>query len=211
VGRSEWSDYYDEHEGREPREMLLEVLDAFGSGSGTGSGSGSGEGRSAVDLGCGSGIDTLAMLKRGWTVFAADAEEEAIDRVRRRVPRSHASRLTTVVARMEDVDLPQVDLVWASFSLFFCRPNAFADVWARIGDAIVPGGRFAGQLLGDRDTWAPQDDISSFTREEALALLSGFEVERLEETEEDGTATSGDKHWHVFHAVARRPEGVSGP
>ena len=56
--RSEWTEYYDEHEGREPREMLLEVLDAFGAG----------EERSAVDLGCGSGIDTLAMLRRGWRV-----------------------------------------------------------------------------------------------------------------------------------------------
>ena len=85
--RSEWTEYYDEHEGREPREMLLEVVDAFGAG----------EERSAVDLGCGSGIDTLAMLRRGWRVFAIDAEEEAIERVRRRVPGTLSSRLTTAV------------------------------------------------------------------------------------------------------------------
>jgi tellurite methyltransferase len=198
---SEWTEYYDEHEGREPREMLLEVLDAF-----------AGEEQSAVDLGCGSGIDTLAMLRRGWRVFAIDAEEEAIERVRRRVPGTISARLTTVVSRMEDVELPTgVDLVWASFSLFFCRPDAFGHVWKRIGEAIAPGGRFAGELLGDRDTWAPEDDISAFTREQAAALFDGFEVERFDEEEEDGSATSEEKHWHLFHAVARKPARASGP
>jgi SAM-dependent methyltransferase len=200
--RSEWTEYYDEHEGREPREMLLEVLDAFGAG----------EERSAVDLGCGSGIDTLAMLLRGWRVFAIDAEEEAIERVRRRVPGTLSSRLTTVVSRMEDIDLPTgVDLVWASFSLFFCRPDSFGEVWSRIDEAIAPGGRFAGELLGDRDTWAPEDDISAFTRDQAVALFNGFEVERFDEEEEDGRATSEEKHWHLFHAVARRPDTASAP
>lgn len=199
---SEWAEYYDEHEGREPREMLLEVLDAFGAG----------EERSAVDLGCGSGIDTLAMLRRGWRVFAIDAEEEAIERVRRRVPGTLSSRLTTVVSRVEDIDLPTgVDLVWASFSLFFCRPGAFGDVWGRIHAAIAPEGRFAGELLGDRDTWAPEDDISAFTRDQAVALFDGFEVERFDEEEEDGRATSEEKHWHLFHAVARKPADASGP
>jgi tellurite methyltransferase len=202
VTSSEWTDYYEEHEGREPRDLLLDVLQSFGGD----------EGRSAVDLGCGAGIDTLAMLERGWSVFAVDAEQEAIERVRRRVPASLARRLTTVTSRMEDVELPAgVDLVWASFSLFFCRPDAFADVWRRIGEAIVPGGRFGGELLGDRDTWAPEDDISAFTLEEARALFAGFEVQRFEEEEEDGRATSGEKHWHVFHVVAGKPVRASGP
>lgn len=192
---SEWTEYYEEHEGREPREMLLEVLEAFGAG----------EERSAVDLGCGAGIDTLAMLRRGWRVFAVDAEEEAIERVRRRVPGTVSGRLTTAVSRMEGVELPAgVDLVWASFSLFFCRPDAFGDVWGRILAAIRPGGRFAGELLGDRDTWAPEDDISAFTRDEARSLFTGLDIERFDEEEEDGTATSEEKHWHLFHVVARK-------
>ncbi len=68
-----------------------------------------------------------------------------------------------------------------------------------------PGGRFAGQLLGDHDTWGSRSDITALTRDEALALLEAFEVERFDEEENDGEACSGPKHWHVFHAVARRP------
>jgi hypothetical protein len=106
---------------------------------------------------------------------------------------------------MEDVELPAADLVWASFSLFFCDPARFADVWARIGRAVVPGGRFAGQLMGDRDTWAADEDISAFSEAQARALFDGWTLERFEEEENDGEACDGPKHWHVFHAVASAP------
>ena len=86
-----WSDYYRENEGREPRARLLQVLGSFEH---------PGE---AVDLGCGAGIDTLAMLERGWRVFATDAEEEAIQRTRDRVPPELEPRLRTLLTQMEDV------------------------------------------------------------------------------------------------------------
>jgi SAM-dependent methyltransferase len=190
-----WTDYYDaqEHD-REPRELLVRVLDAFGPGV-----------WEAAELGCGQGFDTLEMLRRGWSVVAVDAEPEGIRRLLARVPDVLRQRLDARVARMEDVDVPPVDLVWASFSLFFCPPERFDDLWDRIRAAIRPGGRVAGHLLGDRDTWAPDDDITAHTREAALGRLEGLEVERFEEEEEDGEACSGPKHWHVFHFAARRP------
>jgi tellurite methyltransferase len=190
-GEPTWSDYYAANADREPREMLLETLDSFRA---------PGE---AVDLGCGAGIDTVAMLERGWRVLATDAEEEAIALLRQRVPSALVPRLRAGVARMESLELPRVDLVWAAFSLFFCRPERFEDVWTKIRRAIVPGGRFAGQILGDRDTWASQEDITSFRRAEAESLLDGWLVERFDEEENDGEACSGPKHWHVFHVVAQ--------
>jgi tellurite methyltransferase len=188
-----WSDYYEANADRPPRDLLLEVLASFDAPG------------AAVDLGCGAGIDTAAMLERGWTVHAIDAEPEAIERLDRIVPRDAGSRLHTEVARMEDAELPSVDLVWAGFSLFFCE--RFDVVWDRIGTAIRPSGRFAGELLGDRDSWAPDRGITSFRRTEAEALFEGWTVERFEEEEHDGEACSGPKHWHLFHAVARKSWG----
>jgi SAM-dependent methyltransferase len=157
----------------------------------------------AIDLGCGAGIDTAAMLERGWSVFATDAQQEAIDRLRARV--GDAPNLRTLCAPMEDVEPPRADLVWASFSLFFCDPRRFPTVWGRIGGALTPNGRFAGQLLGDHDTWAPEPDITSFTRRDAEALFDGWTIERFEEQDEDGEACAGPKHWHLFHVIARSP------
>ena len=192
-----WSDYYAQNEGREPRERLLQVLASFD------------EPGRAIDLGCGAGIDTLAMLRRGWHVFATDAEPEAIDRLRARVPADLQGLLETRRSRMEDVRLPRAKLVLASFSLFFCDPARFPDVWGRIGSSIAGGGLFVGELLGDRDTWAPDDDITSFTEAEARALFDGWSLERFDEEDEDGEACDGPKHWHVFHVVARTPANGS--
>ena len=191
VHETTWTEYYEQNDGRAPREMLLEVVDVFGRPG------------HAVDLGCGAGIDTVAMLERGWRVFATDQGGEGIERLRRRLPAGLQGALTTQVAPMEEVELPVVDLVWAGYSLFFCDADRFPDVWGRIRAAVRHGGRFAGQLLGDRDTWAPDDGISSFSEEAARALFDGWSIERFEEEDEDGEACSGPKHWHVFHVVAR--------
>ena len=194
-----WSDYYRENEGRDPRELLLSALATFE------------EPGAAVDLGCGAGIDTLAMLERGWRVFATDAQQEAVERLRGRVPRALEPRLTTEVSPMEDVELPAADLVLASYSLFFCDPARFHEVWDRVRASLGDGGMFVGQILGDRDTWAPEDDMSSFSVSEARALFDGWSLERFDEEEGEGEACDGPKHWHVFHVVARSSARSTGP
>lgn len=186
---STWADYYAANEGRAPRDLLLDVLGRFAMPG------------DAVDLGCGAGIDTLAMLDRGWTVCAIDAESEAIERLRARA--GDRPELSSERASMEDADLPPADLVWASYSLFFCDPGRFPEVWTRIRAAVRPGGRFAGEILGDRDTWAAMADRTAMTRSDAEALFDGWTVERFEEEENDGEACSGPKHWHLFHVIAQ--------
>jgi hypothetical protein len=107
---------------------------------------------------------------------------------------------------MEDVAVVDADLIHAGFSLPYCRPEAFPDVWEGIRSALRPGGRFAGQLFGVRDTWATsKDDMSFFEVERARGLFDGLELESFVEEEEDGEAWGEMKHWHVFHAIARRP------
>jgi len=190
---STWTDYYDEQGEREPRELLLGALAAFPV---------PGE---AIDLGCGQGLDTVAMLDRGWSVFAVDAEPEGIRRLNARLTPERSARCAVRIARMEEVDLPSADLIHAAFSLFFCPPERFPDLWARVRGAIRPGGRFVGEILGDRDTWAADPERTALDRTAARALFDGLVVERFDEEENDGEACSGPKHWHVFHVVASRP------
>jgi SAM-dependent methyltransferase len=188
-----WHAYYEEQGIREPRELLLSTLDAFPA---------AGE---AVDLGCGQGFETEAMLQRGWRVLAVDAEPEAIERLAARVGDAGRARLRTRVSPMAEVSIPPVDLAWASFSLFFNPPERFDDVWSAIRGAVRPGGRFAGEVLGDRDTWAADADITALSRADAERRFDGWTIERFEEEESDGETISGPKHWHVFHVVARAP------
>jgi SAM-dependent methyltransferase len=198
---STWTRYYDAA-GEQPRETLLFALESFDAETGAKEG-----GLVAVDLGCGTGRDTVELLRRGWRVLAIDAEPAAVQRLLGRgdLGSAGAARLETQVARFEDAGWPEVDLVNSSYALPFCPPNQFGAVWQRIVASLRPGGRFSGQLFGDRDGWATQPDMSFQTREDAENLLRGLEVEHLEEVEEDGETAVGDpKHWHVFHVVARK-------
>ena len=65
---TEWARYYDAS-GDDPRKTLLAAVERFAAPG------------LAVDLGCGTGRDTVELLRRGWHVVAIDSEEEAISRL----------------------------------------------------------------------------------------------------------------------------------
>jgi SAM-dependent methyltransferase len=191
-----WAAYYEKLRDRPPRRTLLAALDRFGP---------LGRGALAVDLGCGDGRDVIELLRRGWRVVAVDAEPDALRRLQDR-PLPAGGELTPIVARFEDVPLPlDLSLVNSSFALPLCEPAAFRILWERIREALPTGGRFSGQWYGPRDSWVGRPGITFLARDEALALLAGFELEMFEEEEADGVTPRGSpKHWHIFHIVARK-------
>ena len=135
-------------------------------------------------------------------MVAVDAEQEALDRLDARLPKGAAVR--SVCARFEDFPLGRYDVVIAGFSLFFLNAHQFGEFWPRLVAAILPGGLFAGQLLGVRDEWAERG-YSTHTADDVHRLLGDFEILYFEEVERDGeTAVRTPKHWHVFHVVARK-------
>jgi len=161
--------------------------------------------RFAVDLGAGSGRDVIEMLRRGWRVLAIDAEPDAIEAIKARSDLPPGADLSGEVARFEDAAWPDCDLLNSSFALPLCAPSDFERMWRRIVSSLRPGGRFAGQLYGERDSWVGRDGMTFHTRADIDALFAGFDIEHFVEEEDDSTTPRGEaKHWHVFHVVARR-------
>lgn len=195
-----WRRYYAAVEGRPPRPTLLRALAAF-EREGVAPGL-------AVDLGAGTGRDSLELLRRGWRVLAIDGEAEAL---RTLAARAGAAALETRCARFETLGpLPACRLVNASFSLPFCPPAAFPQLWDTIRAALEPGGRFAGQLLGPDDDWAADPAVTSVSAEGLESLLKGYDVELREEERRDGQSAKGrPKRWHLHQLVLRR-ETTSG-
>jgi SAM-dependent methyltransferase len=197
--RTSWTAYYRAQEGRAPRPLLFDAL-ALGPVPGLPGAPGD-----AIDLGCGDGTETLALLSRGWRVLAIDREPEAIARIQARLPAAHRPRLIAQVAAFEGLPLPPADLIYAGFSLPFCPPAHFAALWQEIVAALRAGGLFAGQLFGDRDEWAGTPGMTFYARDAARALLAPLHVERFDEVEERGASFAGPKRWHLYHIIARKP------
>jgi SAM-dependent methyltransferase len=88
-----------------------------------------------LDVGCGSGRDTLAFLRRGFRVTAIDASAGmarlAGERIGRVVP----------VLRVQDLAYEdEFDGVWACSSLLHVPSGEAADVFGRLARALRPGG-----------------------------------------------------------------------
>jgi SAM-dependent methyltransferase len=188
-----FADYYDATAARPPRQTLVAALDRFAAPG------------FAVDLGCGQGRDTIALLRRAWSVLAIDAAADAIARLRARADLPADARLETRVANFAAARWPPCDLVNASFALPLCPPADFPALWQRIVASLRPGGRFAGQLYGDRDGWVGRPGMTHLGRAAVLDLVAGLETELFEEEETDAVTPRGRaKHWHIFHIVACR-------
>ena len=114
--------------------------------------------------------------------------------------------LVTKISRFENAIWSGVDFVNSSFALPLCRKTDFLDIWQRIYDSLRSGGRFSGQLYGDRDEWAGNPTNTHFTPAEVQTMIGQYDVENFWEEETDSVTPRGTlKHWHIYHIVARKP------
>lgn len=158
----------------------------------------------AVDIGCGSGNDTIHLLKAGWRVLATDITEEGLTRLKARPDIPDLSKLETRIAAFEDFTPAEADLINSSFSLPFCEPDKFPAFWERIKGALKPNGIFCGHFFGPNDSWV-KHGLTVHSRKEIEEMLTGLNIFHFEEIEEDKETVDGKiKHWHVFEVVACR-------
>ena len=195
-----WVKYYAATEGRPPRPTLLFALERFAAEGICGT---------AADLGSGDGRDAIELLRRGWAVIAVDSEPAALDRLRARTDLPPGAKLDPRCEKFEEADWGRVELVNSSFALPFCPPAAFPALWHKIGESILPAGRFAGQLCGPHDSWAERglagQRITFHDEAATRALFADYVIEFFEEEESDTVTPRGEpKHWHLFHIVARK-------
>lgn len=156
----------------------------------------------AIDLGAGTGRDTLYLLKKGWEVLAIDIEEKAIEILKSRVPDDQAAQLVTQVASFEAMELPlSADLVNARNALSYCDPARFPGTWEQIVDSIAPGGYFSGTFFGDRAIPVSIPHEFSLNKQQLLNLFKDrFEIIFFDEQDTIGKGW----RWHMFYVTARK-------
>ena len=186
-----WSDFYQITKERPPWPRLVTAVELLGY---TGQ---------ALDLGCGAGRDTRYLLARGFEVTSVDREAASLA-ILADLPTEH---LHLVQAGFEDFAFECYDLVNAHFALPFTRKDQFTAVFARLKASLKPRGIFVGQFFGVNDTWnTPENNMTFLSREQAHEQLAGLDTLEFVEEDQDGTTADGtQKHWHVYHIIARCP------
>ncbi|MEV6299136.1 class I SAM-dependent methyltransferase [Actinoplanes sp. NPDC051861] len=187
-----WAEYNARQATRDIRPLCRRAMDLAGSGAG----------RTAIDLGCGGGRETRALLEAGWRVTAVDNEPGTQARLLRTVGGIHAALTVRVEAFAKVKDLPPADLVYAGYSLPFTGPPSFSALWTLLRSTLRPGGRLAVNLFGVHDSWAGRPEMTFLDAAGARSLVDGLDIEYWDEEDAPGMAYSGPKHWHVFSIIA---------
>ncbi|WP_405466875.1 class I SAM-dependent methyltransferase [Streptomyces jietaisiensis] len=117
--------------------------------------------RLIVDLGCGTGAGTFALLDRfpEAHVLAVDVSPDHLQRLRERACAQHAGeRVRTVQADLDAANWPDLgtpDLVWASASMHHMADPIRA--LRNVHDMLAPGGLFAVVELADFPRFLPDN------------------------------------------------------
>ncbi|ENW94088.1 class I SAM-dependent methyltransferase [Acinetobacter dispersus] len=124
-----------------------------------------------LDLGCGSGRDTLAFKKKGYQVTATDYSKELVDK---------ASQLTGINVRFESfyelAELNQYDGIWACASLLHCERKCLPDVLGKILKALkVNGICYMSFKYGAGDRYKDGRQFTDMDELQAQSLLKKFD------------------------------------
>lgn len=122
-----------------------------------------------VDLGCGAGNETVYMIKKGINVTACDRKLNK-DLILNRLSADEKEKINFIETDFININIPKTQCVFSFFSIPFCNPKKFNDLWDKIYDAIENEDYFVGQLFWDRDAWSNNKDINTFSIEEAKKI-----------------------------------------
>lgn len=187
----DWTNYQNETYGDDVCKLLIEFLDNYKIDN-------------AIDLGCGSGNETVYMIKNGIKVLAIDRQLNQ-DFILNRLSDSEKQLISFKESSFEDVELPKTKLLTAFFSIPFCNPNNFDELWTKIYNTIEDNGYFVGQLFGDRDAWNVVESINTFSIDKVKEYLKNYNIIKLEEIEY--VRESDNKKWHFYDIIAQKKVG----
>lgn len=187
----DWTNYQNKTYGDDACKLIIDFLDKY-------------KVDSAIDLGCGSGNETVYMVKNGIKVLAIDRQLNQ-DFILNRLSDSEKQLISFKESSFEDVELPKTKLLTAFFSIPFCNPNNFDELWTKIYNSIEDNGYFVGQLFGDRDAWNVVESINTFSIDKVKEYLKNYNIIKLEEIEY--VRESDNKKWHFYDIIAKKKVG----
>ena len=91
----------------------------------------------AIDLGCGTGRDTVFLIKNNWDVLAIDREEEVKNIIIDKLNKEELKKFNFISKNFENIELEKNNLIVANFSIPFCNKKDFNELWNKIINSIT--------------------------------------------------------------------------
>jgi SAM-dependent methyltransferase len=156
----------------------------------------------ALDVGCGIGLNSVALFSRGWTVYPLDLYQELLDIFKKNISDLKAEKKTesanlgkfkTINGDITKIKLEtnKIDLVLAFDVLSYIHPDDLIPTIKKIYATLLPGGLFMGSFLVHRALKTDRDidlmakiyacNSYSYTNPTIVANIlqyAGFYVER---------------------------------
>lgn len=156
----------------------------------------------ALDLGAGNLRDTIYILKKGFkNIDVVDKQREVKECAENLGPRVH----THIVHFDKFILKKKYDIINAQYALPFMRKEKFEEFFEKAKKSLNTKGVITGQFFGERDSWKNKKIMTFINVKKAKKMLNGLKVVYFLEEEKDGTTALGEqKHWHVFHFIARK-------
>lgn len=155
------------------------------------------EGDTILDLGCGSGRDSLAFYELGYDVTPADASEEMCQ-----LAEIHTG-LEVLLMTFEEMDFDNVfDGIWACASLLHVPKKELSDILTKIAKALKDKGiLYMSFKLGDFEGFRGERYFCDYTEDsitEALKDNGRLETVRFWETKDVRSGHSDEKWLNVL-------------
>ena len=97
----------------------------------------------AIDLGCGTGRDTIYLIKNGWEVLSIDREDTR-KFILNKLDDEGIKKFRFEIQNFENIKLEKNNLLVANFSIPFCDKDGFDEFWIKITDSILKERIFCG-------------------------------------------------------------------
>lgn len=152
----------------------------------------------ALDVGCGSGRDSVFLKQQGYSVTAVDIRKPE------KISVFENNKIEYIQMDICEFELERYDLIVANLVLPFISTKCFKDLWVSLQSSLNSKGVICGHFFGSRD-WKVQEGIAWGCDEiEVRELFRRIKLERMIEGEREGPNLSGKTVLkHNFSFVAR--------
>lgn len=194
---SDWERYFQKNKDRDVRPLFLESLKYLNDSLNA---------KKELDLGCGVGVETFALLKNNFLVDSVDHQLEAKKYIESNLDPIYQSKFSFYLSDFSDFKYTkQYDFVYAYHSLSFCKSEDFLKLTNDAVHCLKMNGVFAGSFFGEQDEWSLNGKVNGITKNDLLKILNSFEILSFKETLQNNAASTNEcQKFHVFDVIAQR-------